>query len=88
MSAITGDGIADLLSLIEKRVARASIVYSVALGPADGERMNWLYEDTEVLERRMTDEGGYRLAIRVLPEKEARLLKRFPDARLMRREGH
>ena len=88
VSAITGDGIADLLSLIEKRVARASIVYSVALGPADGARMNWLYEDTEVLERRMTEEGGYRLAIRVLPEKEARLLKRFPDARLMRREGH
>lgn len=88
VSAITGDGIVDLLTLIEKRVARASIVYSVALGPADGARMNWLYEDTEVLERRMTEEGGYRLAIRVLPEKEARLLKRFPDARLMRREGH
>jgi len=88
VSAITGDGIVDLLSLIEKRVARASIVYSVALGPADGARMNWLYEDTEVLERRMTEEGGYRLAIRVLPEKEARLLKRFPDVRLMRREGH
>jgi len=88
VSAITGDGIVDLMSLIEKRVARASIVYSLSLGPTDGARMNWLYEDTEVLERRMTEEGDYRLAVRVLPEKEARLLRRFPDARLMRREGH
>jgi GTP-binding protein HflX len=88
VSAITGDGILDLMTLIEKRVARASIVYSVSLGPTDGARMNWLYEDAEVLERRMTEEGGYRIAVRVLPEKESRLLRRFPDARLMRKEGH
>jgi GTP-binding protein HflX len=88
VSAIMGDGIVDLMSLIEKRVARASIVYSLSLGPTDGARMNWLYEDTEVLERRMTEGGDYRLAVRVLPEKEARLLRRFPDARLMRKEGH
>ena len=87
VSAITGEGIDHLLTLVERRVARASLVYSVALGPTDGSLMNWLYEDAEVLERRMTDDGSYRLAVRVLPEKETRLLRRFPDAKLIRKEG-
>ena len=87
VSAITGEGIEALLALVERRVARASLVYSVALGPADGSLMNWLYEDAEVLERRMTEDGSYRIAVRVLPEKETRLLRRFPDARLIRKEG-
>jgi GTP-binding protein HflX len=72
---------------VERRVARESSVYSVGLGPNDGSLMNWLYEDAEVLERRMTEDGSYRIAVRVLPEKETRLLRRFPDARLMRKEG-
>ena len=87
VAAVTGEGVDGLLALVERRVARASSVYSVALGPADGRLMNWLYEDAEVLERRMTDDGRYRLAVRVLPEKETRLLRRFPDAKLIRKEG-
>jgi GTP-binding protein HflX len=88
VSALTGEGIEALLRLIEKRVARASLVYTVALGPADGQRMNWLYEDTEVLERRMTEEGEFLFVIRLLPEKEARLMRRFPEARLIRKESN
>lgn len=87
VSALTGEGIDRLLATVERRVARASLVYSVGLGPTDGGLMNWLYEDAEVLERRMMDDGSYRLAVRVLPEKETRLLRRFPQARLIRKEG-
>jgi GTP-binding protein HflX len=87
VSALTGEGIDRLLATVERRVARASLVYSVSLGPTDGGLMNWLYEDAEVLERRMMDDGSYRLAVRVLPEKETRLLRRFPQARLIRKEG-
>lgn len=87
VSALTGEGIDRLLSTVERRVARASFVYSVSLGPTEGGLMNWLYEDAEVLERRMMEDGSYHLAVRVLPEKETRLLRRFPQARLIRKEG-
>ena len=87
VSALTGEGIERLLATVERRVARASFVYSVRLGTTECALMNWLYEDAEVLERRMMDDGSYRLAVRVLPEKETRLLRRFPQARLIRKEG-
>ena len=87
VSAITGEGIPQLMATIESRVARKSIVYAVAVGAADGGLLNWLYEDTEILERRMLNDGSYRLVVRILPEKEARLLARFRSARLVRREG-
>jgi len=87
VSALTGEGIDRLLSTVERRVARASFVYSVSLGPTEGGLMNWLYEDAEVLERRMMEDGSYHLAVRVLPENETRLLRRFPQARLIRKEG-
>jgi GTPase len=87
VSAMTGEGILQLMVIIESRVARKSIVYSVAVGVADGSLLNWLYEDTEILERRMLNDGSYRLVVRILPEKEARLLARFKTARLVRREG-
>ena len=70
----------DLLAAIEGHVSRGRATYAVELDSADGGGLHWLYEQAEVLDRH---EEGTRITLRarVAPEKEARLLNRFPSAR-------
>ena len=80
VSAVTGEGIDRLLSEIEQRIATGRPSYVVTLDAADGAGINWLYEQAEILERRDA-EGRVVFAIRLAPEKEPRLMQRFPGAR-------
>jgi GTP-binding protein HflX len=80
VSAVTGEGIDALLQTIEDRIARGRPQYHVLLDPADGQSLNWLYENAEVMGRDDRDEA-IAMRVRVAPEKEPRLLQRFPKAR-------
>jgi len=84
MSALTGQGVDALLARIEGRIAANRPLYRVTLDVADGATLNWLYEECEVLERRVDDEGRIVLAVRVAPEKEPRLSRRAPGAKRIR----
>ncbi len=80
VSALTGEGIDALLQTIEDRIARGRAQYHVLLDPADGQSLNWLYENAEVMGRDDRDEA-IAMRVRVAPQKEPRLLQRFPKAR-------
>ena len=84
VSALSGEGIDTLKAAIENRLAAESPVFHLSLDPADGADLHWLYREAEVLDRREDDEGRILLAARVAPEKEPRLLRRFPGAKRMR----
>ncbi|MGI6245615.1 MAG: GTPase HflX [Pseudochelatococcus sp.] len=84
ISALTGEGVDRLLATIEERIARGRKVYLVTLDPADGGLASWLHEETEVLERRADENGRLSIVVRVAPEKEPRLLNRFPGCRQIR----
>jgi GTP-binding protein HflX len=81
VSALTGEGLSALISRIEARIARSRSTFAVILPPEDGAALNWLYENAEVLDRRMEEGGTLHLAIRIAPEKEPRFLNRFAGAR-------
>ena len=81
VSAVTGDGLETLLRAVELRIAKGRPSFQVILDPADGQGLNWLYEQSEVLDRRTDSEGRLHLVVRVAPEKEPRLRGRFPIAR-------
>ena len=81
VSAVTGEGIDDLLAAIEGRLALGRPSYEVAVAPEDGEGLAWLHANTEILDREVTDEGRTLARIRLTPGKEPRLLNRFPQAR-------
>ena len=53
----------------------------------EGAALHWLYENAEVLDRRMEEGGTLHLAIRIAPEKEPRFLNRFGAARRLSRIG-
>jgi GTPase len=81
VSALTGEGIDTLLAAIERHLSAGRPSYLVTLGPSDGASLNWLYEEAEILERRADSEGRVLASVRIAPEKEPRLLQRFPSAR-------
>lgn len=81
VSAVTGDGLETLLRAVELRIAKGRPSFQVILDPADGQGLNWLYEQSEVLDRRTDADGRLHLVVRIAPEKEPRLRGRFPIAR-------
>jgi GTPase len=84
VSALTGEGLDGLKAAVEARLAREKPVLQVTIDSADGSGLNWLYEEAEVLERRTDAKGRSLLVVRILAEKESRLLRRFPGAKRIR----
>lgn len=74
VSALTGDGIERLLLRIERHIARDRRMVRLAVPVTEGRLLAWLHENTEVLERRDTDDAVW-LSVRV-PERAAEELVR------------
>lgn len=81
VSALTGHGIGELLARIEALVATGSSSFVVALDPADGAGLAWLYANGEVLDRRTDAKGRIHTVVRISPQRRAKLIARFPAAR-------
>ncbi len=71
LSALSGEGCAELLSCIEETLSRGHAVLDVSLDPGNGAAMAWLYEHGEVLER-SDGESGIGLRVRLTAANRAR----------------
>ena len=83
VSALNGEGIDLLLSTVEDHLAARSTSLQITLDPSDGQGLNWLYENTEILSRDNEPDGAVGLTVRVPPQRLQRLQNRFPAARLL-----
>jgi GTPase len=81
VSALTGEGIAPLLTRIEDRLAKDTTNYLITLDPTDGAGLAWLYTQGEVLERREDTKGRILAMLRVPPQRKDKVLLRFPSAK-------
>ncbi len=81
ISALTGEGLAELLALIEDKVAAARRTYEVRLEGAALGQLHRLYEVGEVLDRIDNPDGSTTAHVRVAPEKQATFQEAFPEAR-------
>jgi GTP-binding protein HflX len=77
VSALTGEGLNDLLAAIESRLAAGRPLVDVDVDPSDGQGLHWLYEHAEVLNKATLDGGALRLTVRVAPDRLERLKRRF-----------
>ena len=80
-SALTGEGVDQLLGRIERLLAADSRTFVVTLDPSDGAGLAWLYANGEVMERREGEGSAIHALIRVTPARAQRLQARFPGAR-------
>ncbi len=79
VSAITGQGLADLSRKIDARLGAADIVIDLVVPPEHGKFVAWLYENTDVIARETRDDGAALITLRLAAEKKPRL-----DAQLRR----
>ena len=77
VSAVTGDGVSELLEAVDARIGQRDRSLTLDVDPGQGAFLSWLHENSEVLERAMTDEGRYVLKLRIDATRRGRL-----DARL------
>ena len=71
VSAITGEGLSELKSMIDQRVAAGMLVSDYDLAPEDGQKIAWLYQHGEVIGRE-DGEASIRLTVRLLPADRAK----------------
>ena len=81
VSALTGEGLPELLAAIDAHVAAARHTYEVRLEGAALGQLHRLYEVGEVLDRVDNPDGSTTAHIRVAPERQAAFDKAFPAAR-------
>jgi GTP-binding protein HflX len=77
VSAVTGEGIAALTAAIEARLAERRQTLEIALSPADGAGLSWLYRHSEVLEKHLREDGQLAVTVRADPDKAARVRAKF-----------
>jgi GTP-binding protein HflX len=80
ISATTGAGIDELLNAIEERVVAERPTLVLDLDPADGAGLGWLHRQTEVLSRKLDDQGRLAVTVRVDPTRLGEVRRRFPPA--------
>ncbi|MEN3930847.1 GTPase HflX [Microvirga sp. W0021] len=82
-SALTGEGLDELYDAIEGLISENRQVFSIEVSPEKGWDIAWLYENSEVLDRRNNPETGITyLVVRAPKEKADHILKLFPQASL------
>ena len=74
-SALTGDGIGDLVEAIDARLTATRRILEVRVPYADGATLAWLYRHGEVLEH-ADDDGEARLRVGLTPADAGRLERR------------
>jgi len=80
VSALTGAGLDRLRAALDAKLSAGLPVHRIALDPAEGAALAWLYAHGEVLERRDSEEA-IQLAVRLSPEDRARFESRRATAR-------
>ena len=82
ISAVTGEGVDDLLALIERGLLRSAATVRAVLTPADGRARAWLHRNGEVLSDETGADGGSELTVRLKPDRLGQFRAEFPSITL------
>ena len=74
VSAQTGVGNGALLELIEDRIAGSDNVLDITLPVEKMGNLNWIYENTHIIDRNDNDDGSLSMRVRVSPALREQLL--------------
>jgi GTP-binding protein HflX len=77
VSALTGEGLSELVSAIEDELARSRLTLDVALDLADGAGISWLHRHAEVLARDAGADGRMHMTVRVAPDRAGLVRAKF-----------
>lgn len=69
VSAITGEGLPKLAATIDARLGRNDRIYQLTVPPTAGRFLNWLHQNSDLLERMIDDTGQQSLKVRIAHER-------------------
>lgn len=75
LSALTGEGVEQLVQSIETHLNEGHQTLDLFLDPADGAGLSWLYRNSEVLTKDLDDKGRLAVTVRADP-KNAEIVRR------------
>jgi GTP-binding protein HflX len=76
VSAVTGEGIDELLRAIEDRLAQTRMTLDLTIDASDGAGISWLHRNAEVLNKKLHD-GRFDMTVRVDETKRDIVVSRF-----------
>ncbi|MEZ5955545.1 MAG: GTPase HflX [Hyphomonas sp.] len=79
VSAVTGDGVDDLLELIERGLLRGAANVTFHLRPEEGRARAWLHRNGEVLSEAPAEDGSSVLLVRLKTERLGQFRAEFPS---------
>jgi len=77
VSAVSGEGLEQLISAVEARLAQSRLTIDLKLDPSDGAGLSWLYRHAEVLSKDMDEQGKLAVTVRADPDQAARVRAKF-----------
>jgi GTP-binding protein HflX len=77
VSAVTGEGVDDLIGSIEAKLGASREVMELSLDAGDGAGASWLHRNAEVLSRTLDENGHIAFTIRVDPTKAGLVRAKF-----------
>ncbi len=76
MSAVSGEGVNELLTAIEDRLAATRTTLDLSIDASDGAGISWLHRNAEVLNKELHD-GRFDMTVRVDETKRDIVVSRF-----------
>lgn len=79
VSALTGEGMDDLLALIERSLLRGRQEVEILLTPEAGRARAWLHRNGDVIGDEAAEDGSSKLRVRLSPERLGQFRAEFPE---------
>ncbi|WP_295810612.1 GTPase HflX [uncultured Nitratireductor sp.] len=79
ISAVTGEGIAELLALIEERISGKMVALSIEIPPERMSLLDWIYRNSEVTERNDNDDGSITLNVQMTEAARQEIQEQLQD---------
>jgi GTP-binding protein HflX len=73
VSAVTGEGIPDLIAAIDARLGAGDSVVDVTVAPDQGRLLSWIHANAHVLAQSSDDDGRINIQLRIAAEKSGQL---------------
>ncbi|MFN3746887.1 MAG: GTPase HflX [Hyphomicrobiaceae bacterium] len=72
-SAVTGEGITELLAAIDSRLGAGDKTLNIVVEPGQGRLLSWIHANAQVLDQASSDNGHIDLRVRIAAEKRGQL---------------
>jgi GTPase len=77
VSALSGEGVDDLLAAIEARLAARRVTLDLVVDVADGAGVSWLHRHTEVMRKALRGDGALAITVRADPANAEKARAKF-----------